>query len=73
MFNALLTFSPLFSGLEASSLCAKVPVYNSQLFKPIYSKVAFQPTSRFPQRPGFQEEFGAAVGFDSWKDTTPLF
>jgi len=35
------------TSLQASSLRAKVPVYNSQLSKPIYSIVAFEPTSRF--------------------------
>jgi hypothetical protein len=45
-------FSPLFLGLVASSLCAKVPGYNSQLFKPIYSKVAFEPTSPSHLRKG---------------------
>jgi hypothetical protein len=46
MFEGVLPFPPL-SKLQASSLRAKVPVYNSQLSKPIYSIVAFEPTSRF--------------------------
>ena len=47
MFEGVLPFPPL-SKLQSSSLRAKIPGYNSQLSKPIYSIVAFEATSRFP-------------------------